>query len=232
MTSILDCDSIVTIHLIQNVIETQTETINICRGDSYTYPDGHTIEDIQGNSVYQSFFSDSSGCDSVVLTTNLILSSIDYDIIELDSALSISTNATNIQWLDCISLQAIPGENNTVFTPETSGLYAAILGYENCSDTTECFVFDALSIGNIVMENIKFYPNPVNDNLKIELPNVEQKVDVIITDIMGKKVSEKTFINEQNLNLSFSGLSEGTYIVVIKTDSNFSRLIVEKMGNN
>lgn len=232
MTSIFDCDSIVTIHLIPNVIETQTETINICRGDSYTYPDGHTIEDIQGNSVYQSFFSDSSGCDSVVLTTNLILSSIDYDIIELDSALSISTNATNIQWLDCISLQAIPGENNTVFTPETSGLYAAILGYENCSDTTECFVFDALSIGNIVMENIKFYPNPVNDNLKIELPNVEQKVDVIITDIMGKKVSEKTFINEQNLNLSFSGLSEGTYIVVIKTDSNFSRLIVEKMGNN
>ncbi|MGB1317963.1 MAG: T9SS type B sorting domain-containing protein, partial [Flavobacteriales bacterium] len=45
-----------------------TESVELCPGDSYTFQDGTTQNNIQSNLVYLSVFPQTSGCDSIVET--------------------------------------------------------------------------------------------------------------------------------------------------------------------
>ncbi len=65
------------------------------------------------------------------------------------------------------------------------------------------------------IDNISFYPNPVNNILWIDCP-IEGEKNIKIIDLKGQILTER-FFNSNNLNLNTSDLSPGVYIVQIKS---------------
>jgi gliding motility-associated-like protein len=65
----IGCDSIITTTVSITPGAFAQETIEICSGDSYTFPDGSTQDNIETNVVYASSFPNSNGCDSIIETT-------------------------------------------------------------------------------------------------------------------------------------------------------------------
>ncbi|SFN36015.1 aminopeptidase YwaD [Chryseobacterium oleae] len=76
------------------------------------------------------------------------------------------------------------------------------------------------------LESVKIYPNPAHDVLHIELPKNHKDFKVEISDMNGRLILNTE--NEKKLNTS--GLTNGTYIVTVKSDqSSISRkIIIEK----
>jgi len=67
------CDSIVTENIVILPLQSNTETVNICEGDDYTYPDGTASTNILIDETQTSHFINTSGCDSIIIT-NVIVS--------------------------------------------------------------------------------------------------------------------------------------------------------------
>ncbi len=75
--------------------------------------------------------------------------------------------------------------------------------------------------------SISVYPNPAKDILNIN-SQMNNTVDYIITDILGKKIESGSF--DQKISINTSSFENGTYILKLKNGSNsvHKRLIISK----
>lgn len=75
----------------------------------------------------------------------------------------------------------------------------------------------ALSIAN-KNEGVAFYPNPVINNLWVQLPqqSIEMVTQISIADIMGRIIFTKSVTNNL-LQLDVSGFTKGIYIIKVET---------------
>ncbi len=64
------------------------------------------------------------------------------------------------------------------------------------------------------LESVKVYPNPAKDYLQVELPKEIKNFRLEISDMTGRLILNKE--NESRINLS--GLSDGAYMVTVKSD--------------
>jgi photosystem II stability/assembly factor-like uncharacterized protein len=73
-----------------------------------------------------------------------------------------------------------------------------------------------VSIKEIVLEGVKVYPNPANNELNIEFekPNSNTVVELISDD--GKIIRNKKVSNERSIRFDISGLTAGTYFIRIE----------------
>ena len=69
------CDSVITTTVSITAGPFVQETVQVCRGDDYTFPDGSTQTEIAATVIHQSVFSTTAGCDSIVETTVTLASS-------------------------------------------------------------------------------------------------------------------------------------------------------------
>ena len=91
-----------------------------------------------------------------------------------------------------------------------------------------------MSTNNVLLEELQFkaYPNPVDENITIELQSeTNENAVVSIYDIVGKKVLEQN-VNIQTgknvTNLSMAGLSSGAYFLVFNMEKGNATLKVMK----
>jgi len=81
---------------------------------------------------------------------------------------------------------------------------------------------DELTVPN----EIKVYPNPVSNELNVVLENPE-KAEVVLTDITGKLIFNKSFENKNKITIHTSEFPKGAYILSIKTQNqNFTKKII------
>ena len=73
---------------------------------------------------------------------------------------------------------------------------------------------EVMSVNDVKKDNIKLYPNPVKDVLKIDIPNNETITNICIYNVAGQKV--KTFSLPKEINIE--SLPKGNYIIEITTD--------------
>jgi hypothetical protein len=88
--------------------------------------------------------------------------------------------------------------------------------YDNqlsCSDSSKYTVNISTGIKNIKNSNIKIYPNPTNNIIKIEGLNKNENNTIHIFDVQGKLVIIKT-ITEKGL-IDLSELNKGVYVIKI-----------------
>jgi hypothetical protein len=78
------------------------------------------------------------------------------------------------------------------------------------TDVYWLLVDPSLNINNNVLSNIKYYPNPVIDNIIFEAN--EPINTLVILSIDGKMVFEEKFDNKQTINVNLSHLKSGTYV--------------------
>lgn len=78
--------------------------------------------------------------------------------------------------------------------------------------------YSSLSVGEYNIENVQLHPNPVNNNLTVDLKsNIDTSIEIY--DILGKSVFKNTIIKTSTLNLQ--DLKSGIYIVKI-TQGNYA----------
>jgi len=136
--------------------------------------------------------------------TNLILSA------ETD-------NSTLITGLNVGTVQA-GGTATLSFTPGTdqSGLARITVtlsdGSSSASTTFFVSVKDNTVIAGEVSQTLKVYPNPAEDLLYIEVPDLSYS-DLAVYDLTGRNILRKTITSETLLTINVSGWESGTYIL-------------------
>src|SRR5690606_35446608 len=96
--------------------------------------------------------------------------------------------------------------------------YAVSIGANGCpSLPTPIETIIVLGVNDFDLRKLKYYPNPVNDLLTITYTDAITNVEVL--DLNGRLVITRNFDN-QTVQLDFSNLSAGTYMLNIKTKEN------------
>lgn len=113
--------------------------------------------------------------------------------------------------------EALPNATNTEiiqYVKESASIYATpnyTLGY----GIPNLELAQTLHVNTIdLQEGISVYPNPTNNYMNIKFPNSATKVDIVILDVLGKKVTQKEINRNQN-RLDVSHLSNGVYFAKI-----------------
>lgn len=95
--------------------------------------------------------------------------------------------------------------------------YAVIIGTNGCPSLPFAVTVDVyLSSDQFDKNELKYYPNPVDDVLTISYSETITQIEVF--DLLGKRV--KTIqTNENEVKVDLSNLPSGTYLVQLKTDT-------------
>ncbi len=152
------CDSIITTTItVANAI-TYTQTIDLCIGENYTYPNGTQLTNATVNQSYTSNFTTSTGCDSLVVTNVVVhpLSTSIVDVALCESALGpytfpdgstvvLTGNLTQVS-----QLSSVWGCDSIITTSiSVSPSYSSTENVELCSGSSYVFP-DGSSVSNII----------------------------------------------------------------------------------
>lgn len=75
LTASNGCDSVITTTVDVNPNYSLTDTVSVCSGSSYTFPDGSTLNNITSSIIQNSTLQTSAGCDSLIATLVQVLPS-------------------------------------------------------------------------------------------------------------------------------------------------------------
>ncbi len=224
------CSDTVSIH-VDILSYTISVSDTICFGSDYVFADGYTSYDIQNNMSYTSYLSTEYACDSLVTTNLYVITDIPHVISQQDNILEVDYVGGQIQWYDCLLHQNINNETSNTFEAPQNGSYAVILiSNGGCSDTSECYVVNTISLIENEIESIKLYPIPVISFLSIELPLKEEIVEFKISDMKGEVVLKGMFYDKKKIDIDLTNLSDGFYMIDIITTNYIKRSKIEKMN--
>lgn len=205
------CDSMITTTVDVHPVYQESESATICSGDSYTFPDGTTQNNIITQTVYTSNLQSVNGCDSIV-TTTISVTSVNTSASLNGIVLTAAANGATYQWINCANNQPIAGETNQSYTATANGNYAVVVTENNCSDTSTCISILIIGLEEQSIEELSAYPNPTNGKIRIEATATLEGVNWLLTDISGKTVLSGTF-SENTPELDLSTFMKGIYLL-------------------
>jgi len=218
--SINSCDSNIVTTLTVNPKYNVNDSVTICIGETFTFPDGTTaITDTVQNSLLLTV----NGCDSVIVTS--------LTVIDVDTSVTISiptfiSNATiaTYQWIDCANGNiAIAGATNQSYSAIANGSYAVIVTQNGCTDTSSCYDIFSVGIDGIFNQNdiVIIYPNPTSGSftLSYSLPQTSStnETQLQITDVFGRMVYTQSITNPNQTIIDVSQLSDGVYFYEVRS---------------
>ncbi len=115
-------------------------------------------------------------------------------------------------------VQGMPLVNGTTY-------YGVIIGTNGCPSLPFALTVDVyLSDDKFVKEELKYYPNPVEDILNVTYSDRILLIEVF--DLLGKRVKVKS-TDDKEVNIDLSDLASGTYMIQLKTEnkSQFLKII-------
>ena len=150
----------------------------------------------------------------------------------LNSGTPILTSNISIgnQWYKNGTL--IIGATSNAFTPIDDGSYTVKVTVDNCSSelSAEQILVITGDISSISASEFFIYPNPVKDNLMINLTafDATSEVEIIMYDASGRKV-EKIFKRGAEANFPVSSYPSGTYSLKVSQRNQiyFARFVKE-----
>jgi len=212
------CDSLITSTVDVYAVNNANETVSVCEGGNYTYPDGATDTGLNTQTIHQSFFTGTNGCDSTI-TTTVNVTIIDATITTSNDTLLVISGYDGYQWYVCSNDSLLSGETSNSLTPMDTLPYYVEITEMGCTDISACEVASASSIyTQFVFENIALYPNPVSDVFTLEWNNSSNVIFEII-DMYGVLVEKMVVNNENKVIKNISYLSSGIYFVSISSDN-------------
>ncbi|MDG1840816.1 MAG: T9SS type A sorting domain-containing protein [Crocinitomicaceae bacterium] len=223
LQSSLGCDSVATLNLTVNSVDTSTTSLAIC-DDQIPYTWNGLTFTAAGSQT--TILQTSLGCDSVAIL-NLTVNSVDAST--TTNGVNITSNATNAtyQWLDCDSNYVlISGETDSSFTATTNGNYAVAVTQNGCTDTSSCVLINSVQISSNLNNVVSVYPNPTSD--KITLKGINSLTEVSQIHLLDNKgaLIKKVKVNETQVDLS--SFSTGIYFIEIKHQLGTGRIKVVK----
>lgn len=120
------------------------------------------------------------------------------------------------QWYACDgTIQS--GETSSQFTPSDNGTYYVELTVGSCIATSGCHAADPNGIIDAEKALISAYPNPVSDQLFIDLGN-QTEVEVVILNTVGMEMYRGKVTNQTNV-INVGNWATGMYMVNVKTNT-------------
>lgn len=108
------------------------------------------------------------------------------------------------QWFNCNNNQPIVSATQDTYTATSNGLYAVIVTYKGCTDTSSCVTISGVNIKAFnTQSDISISPNPANEYVYVKTGNIIA-ASIKVFDIAGKLINEikphnsLTSINVQN----------------------------------
>jgi len=205
-----------------------TETDYVCSGESYTFPDGTTQNNITAQVIHTSNLQTVGCiCDSIIETTVNVIT-IDNTVTQNGITLSANEIDAEYQWLDCTDIYSlIAGETTQSFTTSSNGSYSVEITKNSCIDTSTCIVISSVGIKNNIENLFDVYPNPTNGKIIVDLDNEYENVIVNVLNATGQLILSEEFKTTKQLNLDIKGTS-GIYFIEIVTEQKKSIIKIIK----
>lgn len=184
------CDSIVLVN--HDVYNSYRFDINTSACNNFRLPSGIEVSE---SGIYTDTLKSINQCDSII-TIDLTINTVNTDIdIDGNNLITEDTLADAYQWLDCDNnFEAIQGENEFSFSPETSGLFAVEISNNNCTDTSDCV--------NMVIDNItelETAQEPIisQNASEIIVSNLNQSQQIRIVNSLGQIIYSGKASNQE-----------------------------------
>jgi len=213
------CDSIVITTLIVNAVyDNIVESVTVCSGDSYMFPDGTIENNITSPKSYDSHLLSITGCDSLV-TTQVTVTTIDATIIQDGALLTATSAGLEYQWVNCSEgYSPIDGETGQSYTATESGNYAVIITSDGCTATSDCYSV-IIGVNNLMTtseRDIVIYPNPTSDYVTIDLMQEYNSVELEVLDMQGQFIHKNSYTGlQRSIELDLQQYDEGIYFIRI-----------------
>lgn len=149
------------------------------------------------------------------MVTKAGLVNIDNRITATTSTLTSNQIGATYQWLNCDTGQPISGATGRDYSPSVNGNYFVEVTSGSCIEQSECYSFSTLTLNEFNENEISLYPNPVKNELHIDMDMVTE-LSVNIFDVSGKLVLTE-IIQDQRHTINLKSLSKGMYFVDIKS---------------
>ena len=209
---------------INNEIVTAPKTYQIERNETTCNPNEVGI--------YAEYLSSVSGCDSIIIT-NFVLDqpevNFNYKVEGFEVSFNnITTEGDNFIWHFGDGATSYEYNPTHIYTnADTYNVTLQALADDCTIEKVDEIVVNGETVtSNIEVTNIEknfnIYPNPVRNNLNIDLNDlINTPVIVSIFDLSGKLIlTENLAVGASNLSLDMNGLDAGSYLVEILTDNN------------
>jgi hypothetical protein len=156
---------------------------------------------------------------------------VDVDIYQNGPRLSAQATSGTFQWVKCPNYTIISGATDSLYIAPENGSYALIVTQNGFTDTSECITVNNVGIGEInLSNNLNIYPNPVHDQVNIEMTNWATKsANITIRDINGRLVFKsevEPISNNETISINTSKWAKGAYFIEV---SDGVLLVVEKI---
>lgn len=170
------------------------------------------------------------------LNNCLVTTEVTVNVLPLPST-TITVNSNELQanqsnavyqWLDCSnSMNPINGATAQNFAPLSSGNYAVVVELNSCTDTSECITFDFWGLENPETKSIRFFPNPVDNELSVIVNDeiVGERLEII--DQTGRIVLSTTVLSTDFV-ISLEQLAGGIYQISVPQKRLFSDPLIVK----
>lgn len=198
-----------------NCITTSSVSETACV--SYTAPDGQIYTT---SGIKTAIIQSAQGCDSII-TINLTINPVDISMTINDSVITANASGATYKWVDCNNnYLPVPGAINQSFTATVNGNYAVIVTQGLCSDTSACVQINLTGIRSEQTKSaISIYPNPVSNELFIEMANNKETVTFQILNSMGQIVFKGTFAEKTVVQTS--SFAKGLYLIKLENNKIF-----------
>ncbi|MCB0790788.1 MAG: PQQ-dependent sugar dehydrogenase [Flavobacteriales bacterium] len=190
------------------------------------WPDGQGgWNDAQAGTSATGYVCIAEGMDGTLYLSNEVSGQVrklvdkcpmDPPSISNDGFMLTSSPANSYQWYGPGGL--ILGATQQTYTPTVGGDYAVLANFGNgcvfLSDTTT-FIATLVS-GSGAVQGVVLYPVPANDRLVIRLEAPISSGRLLLTDLTGRVVRERTIAGSGHIAIDVSDVPEGAYFVHVE----------------
>lgn len=204
LSTVQGCDSIIQTRVHVLLTYLLYDTVGVCPGDDYTFPDGDMATNVMSTVTDTSMLQTGAGCDSTIITT-LEPTTLDTTVTQTNETLTVnSTTGATYQWIDCANNSPIAGATGASYTATANGSYAVVISYNGCADTSGCHTVTGVGLQELQMSDIKVYPNPTKGTFSIDLDRPAADLSITVTNLLGEVVYQTEASGLLNIPVSIS----------------------------
>ena len=194
------------------------DTLYLCDGDSiflagqWLFDEGDFLQSINCDTLAWYHIS------KVIIDTTLTLN--------FDTLFALP-GYTGYRWIDCETMEIIPGANDYFYVSEQMiGWYAVEITSESCIDTSDCHWVILEGMNNKTANGFSVSPNPAKSFIRINNP-FNESCTISIIDLTGQEILQQ-YSSDKVIELDISTINSGVYLLKIKSkNQNYIRKLVK-----
>ena len=178
--------------------------------------------------IYEVVVTNEFGCNSSDQVEISVMVA-DTSVTVNDIVLIANASDATYQWINCNTGEPVAGATDKSYIPGESGSYAVEITQNGCIDTSSCYTITVIGIDmNDFERGLKYYPNPVDHMLHIDLGERYDEIFVRLYDISGRVAASKEYFSSHLIDIEMDTYSPGVYFIEIITNGQNAKIRVIK----